>query len=704
MQIKCWLNDQPVTLDVQANQTLLAALRAHGLTGPKEGCGQGACGACTVLIDGEAVTSCMMLAPQADGRLIATVESLSTGDELHPLQQAAIETGASQCDFCTPSMLITAKSLLDAEPEPSDEQIRDRLSGVLCACGSYDQFVEAVLWAAATLRDASPGPIPDALSISEEQRAIVTGQSMIVGEAAPENTLTARILYSSHTHAQITRIDVSKAAALDGVHAVLTRQDLAGPVEGLDAPGHFDDTVRYIGDVVAAVAAETPALAEQAIDLIEVDYEPKMVALSIEAAHNPDVAPLFEGRSDNIASRANFSDGDTVGILGVSPHVIEAHYSSIRSRHTTVQPHTILVTPRDPGFLLEATEQAALMPQHLLKVCGHLTRVSGRPVKLTMRADNDSYTEHARFPLEMTLRLGVNRDGAMQAIAAQARADAGSDDHHIRLLIERLRHQLVHGPYLWPAHSVSLESVYTNLPASRIMADAIPQFGWAVESHLDHVARELGIDPFELRLKNARQPQRLQRCFDEAAALAQWPERSTSLEWKTDPDQPTMKRGIGLAVAGLGAGLAVTIATVKVDTVTGQLVVTDIVLVVEPGAIITRRHYERQLNANLLRSAGFAVSEEMIFDDAGRFTNPALGPYRIYRADDAPRLHIRILEGEAANGAAPASPDIAMIGTAAAIGNAVTQATGVRIHQPPLYPEKIWLGLRSLASTTEVTA
>lgn len=131
---------------ISPNNTLLEALRGQlGLTGTKRGCDLGACGACTVLIDGEAYLSCIMLAVDAVGRKITTIEGLTEGGDLHPLQGAFVEKGAIQCGFCTPGMILTAKAVLDEEKHPTEEVVKKKMAGNLCRCTGYKKIIEAVM-------------------------------------------------------------------------------------------------------------------------------------------------------------------------------------------------------------------------------------------------------------------------------------------------------------------------------------------------------------------------------------------------------------------------------------------------------------------------------------------------------------------------------------------------------------------------------
>jgi len=351
MQIHFWLNDEQREWEVSANETLLSALRRHGIFGAKHGCETGECGACTVLLDGRPVASCVMLAAQAEERAIRTIEALGEYPEkgwkptldLHPLQKAFAANGAIQCGYCTPAMILAAKALLDSNPSPSEADVRDALSGTLCRCTGYIKPVEAVLDAAAELRGektielkpphAAPpglfqppaqegpavlppemappapiggGPHPVAIAepkvevrIAEETRPetsyvgrsevkidavkLALGKPAFTADVEMRGMLVGKLLYSPHAHARITRIDVSKARSLPGVHAALTWQDIprvvhstAGQSDPIPGPLDYfslDNKVRFVGDRVAAVAAETEEIAERALELIEVEYE-----------------------------------------------------------------------------------------------------------------------------------------------------------------------------------------------------------------------------------------------------------------------------------------------------------------------------------------------------------------------------------------------------------------------------------------------
>jgi putative selenate reductase molybdopterin-binding subunit len=352
------INGEEKTLVVGRAERLLDALRSAGYTSVKYGCGTGDCGACTVLLDGQPVHSCQMRAADAAGRKITTVEALisnlqSPPPTLHPIQQAFIDVGAIQCGYCTPAQILTALALLDRNPDPTEDEIREALSGVLCRCTGYVKIVQAVQRAAAVMRGEEVVPFEpvEATLASDESPAELLGEYYhipgdgrhprtplvisppemagldVVGKGEPkvdavklaagrpvftddvklDGMLYGALLTSPHAHARITRIDASKARALPGVHAVLTHQDLprvkhASGGQSYPQPPPFDqvcldDKVRHVGDRVAVAAAETPELARRALRLIEVEYEVLPPVLDGEEAMQ-DGAPIIHDEPD----------------------------------------------------------------------------------------------------------------------------------------------------------------------------------------------------------------------------------------------------------------------------------------------------------------------------------------------------------------------------------------------------------------------
>jgi putative selenate reductase molybdopterin-binding subunit len=375
MRVGFILNGEQVELDLSPETLLLTALREHlGIFGVKHGCETGDCGACTVLINGESVNSCVMLAAQAEGKTITTIEAIGEHPEhgwkqtagLSALQRAFVETGAIQCGFCTPAMILAAGTLLSRTPDPSEAEVRQALSGILCRCTGYLKPVQAVLRAAAVLRGEpvepieAPIPAPSDLFTSSgeaeaglppegqgpelatrtrvmpriqvtsgpETRAsvgrpepkvdavkLVQGKPAFTADIEMRGMLVAKVLHSPVAHARIKKIDASEALALPGVAAVLTWKDVPRVVYSTAGQSHpipgpldtfsLDHKVRFVGDRVAFVAAEDEATAEKALGLIKVQYEPLPAILDSRHAMDQD-APQIHDEPEYV----DFADSD----------------------------------------------------------------------------------------------------------------------------------------------------------------------------------------------------------------------------------------------------------------------------------------------------------------------------------------------------------------------------------------------------------
>ncbi|HEX9028530.1 MAG TPA: 2Fe-2S iron-sulfur cluster-binding protein, partial [Anaerolineales bacterium] len=318
------INGMSVSIEPLPGEMLADLLRERlELTGTKIGCNEAECGACTVLVDGEPVLSCAYPAARAQGKTVITVEGLASlfaqplpAEDmnrprlLHPLQEAFIQHGAVQCGFCIPGQLMTAYALLSHNPDPSEAEIRHALKDTLCRCAGYPTIVRAIQAAAAGLRTGQP-PAPPALNTAAEPlevigtlqerpdaEAKVTGAAQFTDDLKFEGMLHARVRRAMVPHAIVTRLDVEAARRLPGVAAVLTAADIPGKHNhGLvipDWPSLVDvgERVRYVGDTLAIVAAETREIATQALDLIEVEFDLQPVVSSPVQARQPEAPCL----------------------------------------------------------------------------------------------------------------------------------------------------------------------------------------------------------------------------------------------------------------------------------------------------------------------------------------------------------------------------------------------------------------------------
>jgi len=433
------INGEEKTLAVRRSETLLDALRRASYTSVKHGCKTGDCGACTILLDGEPVHSCMLPAVKAEGREVTTMEALAQGDRLHPIQEAFIETGAIQCGYCTPAQILVIKALLDRNPDPTEEEIREALAGVLCRCTGYLKIVQAVQRAAAILRgeEVRPfTPVQATLAPAESPADLLgryyrladgdtllpplvispldmkplqvvgqpvrkvdgvklaTGRPVFTDDVKLERMLYGALLTSPHAHARIKRIDASRARALPGVHAVLTYEDIprvkyASGGQSYPQPPPYDQVVldnkvRHVGDRVAVVAAETLELARQALRLIEVEYEVLSHVLDpVEAMQ--DGAPVIHDEPDtegiynaqrNIVHHIDAEGGDAEVQWAKADHIFEGEYRTSQQQQAHIEPHVCITYWDEDGRLVVRT--STQVPFHIRRM---LAPLIGLPVK-----------------------------------------------------------------------------------------------------------------------------------------------------------------------------------------------------------------------------------------------------------------------------------------------------------------------------------
>lgn len=571
MELELRMNGVVESLDVAPNETLLTMLRREGYSSVKRGCETGECGACTVLVDGVSRPSCVMLAAQVGGCTVTTAEGLSAPRKLHPLQQAFIEVGAVQCGFCTPGMLLSASALLKRTLEPTEAEVRDALSGNLCRCTGYAKPIQAVMRAAASMRGEQLSAMEfDVVRPSESSNAnvqlqnigkpvqvldavrLVTGKPVFASDVLPRGCLHGRVLTSPHAHAIIRTIDVSQAKALPGVQAVLTYKDVPRiayssvertPEEGGPSDHYsLDYIVRYVGDRVAVVAAETPEIAEQALKLIEVEYEVLPALLDPRQALEPQ-APVLHPESEsqgiydaehNIAARVRSEVGDVERGFAESDLVVEGEYLVAPVQPTPLENHTVVTYFDEDDALVVRTSSS--VPAHIRRtlvtilglparqirvikpaiggdfgvkqelvledLSALLTVATGKPVMLEYGRAEEFRSSRISQHYVLRLKTGVKRDGTM--LANQMALLVGTGAHGTHPLIAQHAGSF-RALALYPCANLRFiaEVLYTNLPPSgAVRGYGMPQECFALECHLDEIASQLDIDPLALRRKN----------------------------------------------------------------------------------------------------------------------------------------------------------------------------------------------------------
>ncbi len=1008
MKISLKINDVLYEPLVKPGASLLSVLRQLGYFGAKHGCETGECGACTVLLDGKPVNSCVMLAAQAEGHRIETIEALGEHPEkgwkesegLHPLQQAFVESGAIQCGYCTPAQILAAKDLLDRNPNPSQAEVREALSGVLCRCTGYIKPVQSVLRAAALLRGEqveplsgdSPIPAPPEWSSGKgcetpdgretiSSPGGVAGDEMItrrrvlpqiavtqqteayasVGKPEPKvdaiklvqgkpaftadfdirNMLVAKVLHSPLAHALIKRIDASRARQLPGVAAVLTWQDVPRVVYSTAGQSHpipgpldtfsLDKKVRFVGDRVALVAAETEEIANQALELIDVEYEPLPELFDPQQAMQPGAPilhdePEYQNFADsdpkrNLAAHIHIDIGDLEKGFEAADYIFEDDYAVSKVQQAHIEPHVVLTYwDEDDRLVIRCSTQVPFHARRILApvlglpvkrirvikprigggfgskqevlgedVAAHLTIATGRPVLYEFTREEEFTASRSRHPMHIHMKTGVKKDGTLTANEMRILTDTGAYGCHALTVTGNTGHKSMalyvgDGAFRQsPNIRFEADIVYTNHPpAGAYRGYGVPQGYWALDRHMEKIARKLALDPVDFRLKNAlragelhpfstawsegREPRPetietcgLEACACQGKAAIGWDEKFGNPGWHLVAGKPHLKRGIGAALVMQGtaipyldmggasikmnddgsfnlligatdlgtgsdtvigqmaaevlgvplddmivyssdtdftpfdvgayassttfvsgaaatraaqqaaerirlraakmlneqeeanAGLtaedirladrkaiapdghyvtmqeiahnalhiaeqeqimgvasyysptspppfAAQFAEVTVDVETGQVVVDKLLMVLDSGVIVNPLTASGQVEGGMTQALGYAVCEEMCYDERGNARERDFRDYHIFRANEMPELETIFIETFEPTHpfGVKAVAEIPMDGVAPAVANAVLDACGAQIDENPILPEKVWRALKAM--------
>ena len=543
-------------LDVPESRTLATVLREDlGLTGTKIGCNEAECGICSVIVNGQAVDSCIYPAFKAQGAEIQTIEGLAQGDELHPLQRAFVEHGAVQCGFCTPGLIMTAKNLLDKNPHPTKHDIKVALKDTFCRCTGYVSVFNAIQAAAEELRGEEPPPFaqPETVEPLEvigqsvpgpEVLNKVTGKAKYADDYTFPEMLYGRTLRSRYPHARVLRVDASRARELPGVHAVLTHEDVPGKnIHGLvqsDWPVLAGDRVRYMGDPVAIVAAEDEDTAAAALDLIEVEYEPLPVVGDPEYARTPEAPVLHEEwETGNLLKHIKVYYGDIEQGLAEAEVVVEREYRTPTTEHAFLEPEcaigvpagvaehdklTVYVGSQIPYQDRNQIAAAMGLRDEEVRVRGTLigggfggkediagqihvamlAQATGRPVKMLYTRQESLLFHPKRHATIIRIKTGAKRDGTLTAVQAELYGDGGAYASLSEKVMTRATTHAT-GPYVVPHTKIDCYAMYTNNPPSGAFRGfGVTQSAFAVEQNMDLLAEALEMDPVELRLKNAQ--------------------------------------------------------------------------------------------------------------------------------------------------------------------------------------------------------
>jgi len=551
LQFKATINGRKISRGATPHQRLLDFIRDDlNLTGNKEGCGAGECGTCSVFVDGTLVKSCLLPIAKAQGATIETVEALAKTGELSVLQKAFHKTGASQCGYCIPGMVMAATAALRTNPFADREEIKERLGGNICRCTGYQKIFDAVELA----RDVQNGTLPAAALLEDgaesgdfigknvrriDTPSKVSGRLKYAGDMTMPGMLHVQVLRSPHAHARIVSIDTSAAEAMDGVAGVITSADVPGE-DGFgvfvnDQPVMAQDRVRYVGEAIAAVAAEDPLTARRALTSIKVVYEPLPAVFDPDEAMRPGAPVLHDYAPDNLTKHIPIRVGDVDKGFAESDLVIDETYSTQPIEHAYLEPEAGLAYVDHDGVVtIVSPDQNITHHRHMLariiakpisKVRFIMSPVGGgfggkedmiyqgmlallamktqRPVRLVFTREESVISTAKRHPSRTVLRMGLMRDGRIRALQMKMICDGGAYGLSTEGVMRKAA-ILAAGPYVIPNVQVDTLGIYTNnTPSGAFRSFGALQTAFATESHLDICAERLGLDPFQIRRINA---------------------------------------------------------------------------------------------------------------------------------------------------------------------------------------------------------
>ncbi len=547
----CIANGRLIERAPRPGQCLRTFLREDGWFGVKKGCDAGDCGACTVLVDGKPVHSCLFPAMRAAGRTVTTIEGLATQDGLHPMQRAFIDAQGFQCGFCSAGMIMTASSLTDAQRG----DLPVALKGNLCRCTGYRPIRDAIEGVRNT-EDVAPGRALGRSVAAPASADIVTGRVRYTLDVAIDGLLHLKLLRSPHAHARIVSIDKTAALAVPGVCAVLTHEDAPdrlfstarhdNPASDVDDTGVLDSVVRFIGQRVAAVVAETEAAAEEACRCLAVTYDvlpavfDPVLAMQPGApvVHDKPPASRIANAERNIVAEVHGHIGDVEAGFAAAAQVYDGTYASQRIQHAHLETHCAIGWLEPDGRLhLRTSTQVPYLTRNALcdlfqlptdRVRVFCERVgggfggkqemlvedivalavlkTGRPVKLELTREEQFAATTTRHPMQVGIRIGATADGILTALQLHVVSNTGAYGNHGPGVMYHACGECL-GVYRCDNKKVDAFAVYTNtLPAGAFRGYGLSQTVFAVESAMDELARKLGLDPFEFRRRNVVRP------------------------------------------------------------------------------------------------------------------------------------------------------------------------------------------------------
>ena len=587
-----------VSRTTHKEEPLLRYLRDElRLTSVKDGCSEGACGTCTILVDGRAVRSCILTTKKAAGKSILTVEGLSP-EEQEAFVYAFGAVGAVQCGFCIPGMVLSGKALLDVNPNPTEAEIKKAIRGNVCRCTGYKKIIEGIALAGAILRgEQHIDPALEegaAFGVGDRAfRADVRGKVLGTGEYCDDLYLDGMVhasaVRSQYPRARVLNIDASEALALPGVLAVLTAEDVPHNKVGhiqqdWDVMIAKGDITRCVGDAICLVVAETEEILKQAKALVKIDYEPLEPVRTIQDAMADDAPRLHP--NGNLCQQRHVTRGDAKTALAGSKYVVTQSYRTPFTEHAFLEPECAVAFPYKDGVKVYTSDQGvydtrkeiSIMlgwePERIVvenKLVGggfggkedvsvqHLAVLAAlkvnRPVKAKLTRKESINFHPKRHYMEGTFTLGCDENGIFTGLDCEIYFDTGAYASLCGPVLERACTHSV-GPYCYQNTDIRGYGYYTNNPpAGAFRGFGVCQSEFALESNINLLAEKVGISPWEIRFRNAIEPGKVLpngQIADPSTAL-----KETLLAVKDVYERNAGRAGIACAMknSGVGVGL-----------------------------------------------------------------------------------------------------------------------------------------------------
>ena len=563
----------------------------------KDGCSQGACGTCTIIIDGKATRACVMTTKRAQGMNIVTVEGLSD-EEKEIFVYAFGAKGAVQCGFCIPGMVMSGKALVDKNPNPTEAEIKEAIKGNICRCTGYKKIIEAIDLVAQIKRGEkqidkelekgdSFGVGSNAFRIDVREK--VLGYGEYCDDVEMDAMLHVSAVRSKYPRARILDIDFSEALAMDGVVAIYTAEDVPNNKVGhlqqdWDVMIPKGEITRFVGDAICLVVAESEDILKKAKALVKVDYEVLEPVRNITEAMAKDAPNIHP--NGNLCQSRHVRRGDTEAAIKNSKYVITETFDTPFTEHAFLEPECAIAFPYKDGVKIYSSDQSvfdtrkevAIMfgwdpekvvvenklvgggfggkedvtTQHISALCAYKLN---RPVKAKFSRDESLAFHPKRHAMHGTFTLGCDENGIFTGLDCDIYFDTGAYASLCGPVLERACTHAV-GPYCYQNHDIRGYGYYTNNPpAGAFRGFGVCQSEFALESVIDLLAEKVGISPWEIRYRNAIEPEKVLPNGQIADCSTALKETLEAVKPYYDKYYPNVGLACAMKNAGVGVGL-----------------------------------------------------------------------------------------------------------------------------------------------------